>query len=103
MNESFLLGLIVAGLVAAAIVARMTSGEHHRRVLSRLEAKLDALLKHEGIRFDPYADVPPAVLDALRQGRKIDAIKAYRAASGAGLREAKEHVEELERRADRRV
>ncbi len=99
MNESVLLGLVVAGVIAAAIVARMTSGERQSPALSRLEAKLDALLKHQGIRFDPYADVPPPVLDALRRGKKIDAIKEYRAATGAGLQEAKDYVEELQRRA----
>jgi ribosomal protein L7/L12 len=43
------------------------------------------------------------VIDALRQGKKIDAIKAYRVATGAGLREAREYVEELQRRATPRV
>jgi len=99
MNEPVLLGLVVAGLIAAAIVVRMTSGEPQLRALSRLEAKLDVLLKHEGIQFDPYADAPPPVCDALRRGKKIEAIKEYRAATGAGLKEAKDYVEELQRRA----
>jgi ribosomal protein L7/L12 len=103
MNEQFLLGLAVATLIAAAIVARMTSGEHQRQALSRLEAKLDVLLKHEGIQFDPFSNSPPAVVDALRRGQKIDAIKAYREATGAGLKEAKEYVEELQRRATTRI
>jgi ribosomal protein L7/L12 len=101
MNESFLLGLFV-GLIAAAIVLRVTSREHHLSAQSRLEAKLDALLKHQGIQFDPYADLAPSVLDALRRGKKIEAIKEYRAVSGAGLKEAKEYVEELQRRASSR-
>jgi Ribosomal protein L7/L12 C-terminal domain len=99
MNEQFLLGLAVAGLIAVGIVARMASGERPLPALSRLEAKLDALLKHEGIQFDPYSDVPPPVIDALRRGKKIEAIKEYRAATGVGLREAKDYVEELQRRA----
>jgi hypothetical protein len=98
MNESFLLGLVVGGLLAAVVV-RLTSSERHVRVPTRLEAKLDALLKHQGIQFDPYADVAPSVLDALRRGKKIEAIKEYRAVSGAGLKEAKEYVEERQRRA----
>lgn len=72
------------------------------RTMSRLEGKLDALLKHEGVQFDPYADVAPAVLDALSRGKKIDAIKEYRAATGAGLQDAKEYVEELQRRSSPR-
>ena len=104
MNEQVLLGLVVAAaLIAVTIVARMASGEYQRHALSRLEAKLDALLKHEGIQFDPFSDCPPAEVDALRRGKKIDAIKAYREATGAGLKEAKEYVEEVQRRAAPRV
>lgn len=103
MNGPLLLVLVIGGLIAAAIATRITSREHQLRALSRLEAKLDALLKHQGIQFDPYADLDPAVLDALRRGQKIEAIRTYRAVSGVGLKEAKEYVEELQRRAAPRV
>jgi ribosomal protein L7/L12 len=79
------------------------SGERNVRGVTRLEAKLDALLKHEGIQFDPYADVPPSVTEALQRGKKIDAIREYRTATGAGLQEAKDFVEEVQRRAAPRV
>lgn len=102
MNEPFLLGVVVAGVVAAGIILRLASREPHSRALSRVEGKLDALLKHQGIQFDPYSDLPAPVLDALRRGKKIEAIKEYRAATGAGLKDAKEFVEELQRRADAR-
>ena len=103
MNEQFLLGLFVAGFIATAVAARMTSGRSHLDALSRLEAKLDVLLKHAGIQFDPYADAPQPVIDALRRGKKIEAIKEYRMATGAGLREAKDYVEELQHRASPRA
>ena len=103
MNEQFLLGLVVAGFIATAIVARMSSGRSHLPALSRLEAKLDVLLKHAGLQFDPYADAPQPVIDALRRGKKIEAIKEYRTATGAGLQEAKDYVEELQRRASPRA
>ena len=102
MNELLLPLLIfagIAGVFVALIGARIGSIEQRLRALSRLEGKLDALLKQQGIRFDPYADTPPAVLDALRRGKTIEAIKAYRAATGVGLKEAKDYVDELRRRA----
>ena len=99
MTEPFLLGLVIGGLIAAAVAIRMATGERQVRALSRLEAKLDALLKHEQIQFDPYSNVPPPVLDALRRGKKIEAIKEYRLATGAGLKDAKDYVEEVQRRA----
>lgn len=43
------------------------------------------------------AGASPAVADLLARGQKINAIKAYREESGAGLREAKAAVEQLER------
>jgi len=103
IDESFLLGVIVAGLIGAWVVVRLISQPHDLRRLSRLEAKLDVLLKHEGIRFDPFSDVPLPVVDALRRGKKIEAIKEYRAATGAELKEAKDYVEELQRRAPHRA
>ena len=50
------------------------------------------------IEFDPYAHVAPEIVDALRAGEKIKAIKIYRQATGAGLRESKEFVEGVQRR-----
>lgn len=45
------------------------------------------------------ADSPPAdIVDALRSGRKITAIKLWRERTGLGLAEAKAEVEDLERR-----
>jgi ribosomal protein L7/L12 len=98
MIETFLLGLLVAGVIAAATAMRATQ-ERHARALSRLESKVDALLKHQSVNFDPYSDVPASVIDALRRGEKIEAIKQYRSATGVGLKEAKERVEDLQRRA----
>lgn len=103
MNESLWPTLLIAAIMVTTIFIRMASVERRLRALSRLEAKLDVLLKHHGIRFDPYAEVPPPVLDALRRGKKIDAIKEYRAATGAGLQEAKDFVEEVQRRASPKV
>lgn len=61
----------------------------------RIERKLDLLLKHAGVVYDPYEALTGAVADALRAGRKIEAIKLYRAETGAGLREAKEFVDAI--------
>lgn len=102
MNELLLPGVLVAVIAAIAVAAigmRVAAVELRVRALSRLEGKLDALLQHQGIRFDPYGEVPQPVIEALRRGQKIEAIKAYRAATGAGLAEAKEFVEEVQRRA----
>lgn len=62
--------------------------------LDRLEQKLDAALTQLGVAIES-AKPPSEVLGLLQAGRKIEAIKAYRNATGAGLAEAKAFVEQL--------
>ncbi|MFT5290766.1 MAG: ribosomal protein L7/L12 [Planctomycetota bacterium] len=66
-----------------------------RKELMRIEHKIDLLLNHAGLAYDPYVAVSESVAAALEAGRKIEAIKIYRAETGAGLREAKEYVESI--------
>jgi hypothetical protein len=100
-SESFALAAlaVVVLILLAGIGARLNGLRSRIAVLSRVEAKLDLLLKQANIKFDPYASVPLDIVQALREGRKIEAIKLYRQSSGVGLKEAKDFVEEVERRA----
>jgi ribosomal protein L7/L12 len=98
MNEALLVGGVIGAAAMAIVFARTAALERRLDALSRLDGKLDALLRHAGIRFDPYAEVPAKVVAALDRGEKIMAIKHYREATGAGLKEAKEFVEEIQRR-----
>ena len=66
--------------------------------LSRLEGKVDALLRANGVNYDPFSTVPASVQQALEQGEYILAIKRLREATGLGLKEAKEAIDELRRR-----
>ena len=97
MNEPLLLGLIIIVAITAVVIASRAPVERRARSLARLESKIDALLKHQGVTFDPYANLPAPVVDALRRGRKMEAIKEYRLATGVGLLEAKERVEDAQR------
>jgi ribosomal protein L7/L12 len=63
--------------------------------LSRIEAKLDLVLQHAGLKYVPYANLPAPVIEALQKGNKIQAIKLYREATGTDLKEAKDLVEEI--------
>lgn len=65
--------------------------------IGRLETKIDLLLEHAGLTYEPFKGVPEAVVEALKDGRKILAIKRYREATGTGLREAKDFIDSLER------
>jgi ribosomal protein L7/L12 len=56
-------------------------------------------VKHANIEFEPYRGLAPEVVDALQRGKKIEAIKSYCSATGLGLKEAKESIEDIQRRA----
>jgi ribosomal protein L7/L12 len=95
-----LLGMGVAViLVVVAASASISRRETERRQIRRLalvERKLDAVLDHLGVEVsEPHLQRVEALLG---QGKTIQAIKAYREATGADLREAKEVVDRLSER-----
>ena len=94
MVASMALGLILL----FAIRLRLDGIQSRIVALSRVEAKVDLLLKQANIKFDPFAHVSDDIVKALRANRKIEAIKLYRQATGGGLKEAKEFIEEVQRR-----
>jgi ribosomal protein L7/L12 len=110
----------VAGVISSFWPSRGKNNEKRLTRLEqqadRLERKVDLILEHLGIDAsaatpirpgaiagDPArtgADgafgLPPGVSDLLLQGRKINAIKLYREATGVGLKDAKDAVERVE-------
>ena len=86
-----LVALMALGLILLfAIRVRLDGLQSRIAAVARVEAKLDLLLKQANIKCDPFAHV---------SNRKIEAIKLYRQATGVGLKEAKEFIEEVQRRA----
>ena len=88
----------IVGVGIALLFIRLWAVERRLDRLSRLDAKVDALLKHAGISYDPFGDVPADVREALQRGETITAIKRFRQATGVGLKEAKAFVDEIQRR-----
>ena len=62
-----------------------------RRTSLRQERKLDAILKHLNLNWQSECD--PKVLELIRTGTKIEAVKAYKESSGVTLKEAVAYVE----------
>lgn len=48
-----------------------------------------------GAADDDHSELVEQIVDSLKQGNKIQAIKDYRESTGAGLKESKEAIEEL--------
>lgn len=62
-----------------------------RFTVAQTERKLDRLLAHLGV--DPHPPLSDRVKELARAGHTIEAIKAVREETGAGLAEAKAAVE----------
>ncbi|WP_165949878.1 hypothetical protein [Micromonospora sp. KC207] len=89
------LTVLMAGVVLL-LAARLTSPRQDRATAARLaeiERRLQLVMNHLGV-VDVRPD-PPGVRDYLARGQKIQAIKAYREATGVDLRAAKEAVEAM--------
>ena len=99
MNITLSLGdfLLVAAIVL--VFSRASSMAFARWPVQdlRMQRQLDAIMKHLGL---PEPDVSgpgalsPQVLALLAADRRIEAIKLYRQETGAGLKDAKEAVEQ---------
>lgn len=98
-GTTLIIGLLIIGM--AFLLVRVKSLERRLEQLSWAEEKSDARPDRRGVAYDPVADVPAGVREALDQGEFILAIKRLREATGIGLKEAKEQVEELQRRSRR--
>ena len=97
---STLLILIVGVFIVQLFHSRaLNEIRNSARALGRIEMKLDLVMQQAGVEFPPYKELPEAVIDALKRGEKIAAIKSYRAATGVGLKEAKDRIEDIQRRA----
>ena len=98
-QTAFISFLILSATLAIVLLGtRLNKIESKISMLSRVDAKLDLLLKQSGLKYDPYKNLPPSVVDAVQRGKKIEAIKRYRETTGVGLKEAKEFIEDVQRR-----
>ena len=75
MNEVIVAGLI--GIGVALLVIKVSALEGRLNRLSRLEAKVDALLKHAGVRFDEFQDVPADVRERSNAARRFSPSSAF--------------------------
>jgi ribosomal protein L7/L12 len=85
---------VLAWIILIAVAGLAATVGALRGQLTRMEQKLNQALAKLGVM--PNKDVPPEVIGLLQAGRKIEAIKVYRDATGAGLKEAKDAVEHID-------
>jgi ribosomal protein L7/L12 len=89
-------GMLLLGVVLLVAVVGLSSSATERRLtrrLERMERKLDAIVVQLGVTVEEPGLAEVTAL--LREGKKIQAIKAYRENTGADLKEARDAVERL--------
>ena len=69
-----------------------------RRRVAKLERTVDFLLEQLKLTYvdNPGVEASPDIMELVREGKKIEAIKAYREKTGAGLAEAKQYIDSLD-------
>ena len=61
--------------------------------LEAIEEQLERLSELAGVPYArPLAEVPPEIVELARAGKTLEAIKQYRALTGAGLEDARSVV-----------
>jgi len=88
MDATFWLVLVLGLLLMAQYLSPKANASNRR-----LERKVDLILSHLGL--DPNQGVDEKVMEFMKAGQKIEAIKLYREKTGVGLKEAKDYVESL--------
>ncbi|GAA2482262.1 hypothetical protein GCM10010406_18150 [Streptomyces thermolineatus] len=86
-------------LVPITLLAFVVGSYEHKvrrieRRAARTERKVDLLLEHLGVAGTEEA--PDRVRALLQEGKKVQAVKAYREITGADLKEAKDAVDRME-------
>jgi len=90
MDATFWLVLAIFLVVFGSLRTAKVNNEWR---LSRLERKVDLILSHLGL--DPNQGVNEKIVELMKAGQKIQAIRLYREQTGVGLKEAKDYVESL--------
>jgi hypothetical protein len=62
---------LLAAILIAVMLFRLSALEKRVSALAILDGKLDALLKHAGIEYNPYDNLPEDVVQAIQRGEKI--------------------------------
>jgi hypothetical protein len=71
--------------------------------MSRLEDYLTVIVEHFGKDIKEYRNkrmesIDSRLVAAIKEGKKIEAVKIYQDISGKGLNESKEYIDKLERK-----
>jgi ribosomal protein L7/L12 len=87
---------VLAFLLALSFLVNLFQGVlNQRRKVALLDAKIQYLFEKTGVSYEPIPVLTPAIRKAVAVGKKIEAIKLYRDATGSSLKQAKDEIEKI--------
>jgi ribosomal protein L7/L12 len=93
MND---MGIIIWVTLGIAVLISIESNiTRLRKDIKHLNITLEKIAKQIGVLDSDKDDIDVQLKDLLKEGKKIEAIKKYRAVEGIGLKEAKEYIDVL--------
>ena len=74
--------------------------QHLNKRLRVLESKVEYLYKHLGVIYipEPGPADDPRIIELVKQGKKLEAIKLYREITNENMADAQQELDDLQRR-----
>ncbi|MER2295392.1 MAG: hypothetical protein ABS913_08735 [Desemzia incerta] len=91
-NILALVALLMISVVTVSLAIRMDKLE---KDILNMKTKLNRISEHIGLPDPVSGELKTVLLELVSKGEAIKAVKEYRKATGAGLLEAKQYVDEL--------
>lgn len=91
-NILALAALLMISVVTVSLAIRMDKLE---KDILNMKTKLNRISEHVGLPDSVSEELKTVLLELVSKGEEIKAVKEYRKATGAGLLEAKQYIDEL--------
>lgn len=95
MNEVIVLeSTLVIGMLFIILIISLTAPNGPDPRIKLINKKLDRIMEHLGMEEE---NIDEELMDLLREGKMVAAVKRQREETGMSLKEAKEYIDELEK------
>lgn len=97
MDDKFVF-VVIAATLLIIILSVSSSIKQIQRDVARINVTVDRVAKQLGLQGTIPGNIDAELRSLISEGKKIEAIKKYRMATGLGLLEAKEYVDSLRKK-----
>jgi|LSQX01.3.fsa_nt_gb ribosomal protein L7/L12 len=87
--------IVFAVAIIGAVLAILVALNQLSQRVEAANETLRKISKHLGVHDAMHKDLEEELKALVKQGKKIEAIRLYRRTTGLGLKEAHDHIEQL--------